>query len=75
MGRLVAGHCGVLASIHQVAAEKDGLLRRQPLAAFGPAIRQDTATADSGHPCPEPVPPLAHDLARLKGAFHNPTPF
>jgi len=47
---------------------------RQALAALGATARQHVTSADCGHPVAESVAALAHDLARLIGAFHVTTP-
>src|SRR6266851_881118 len=47
---------------------------RKPLAARPATAGDDLAAADRCHPGPEAVPALAHQLARLIGAFHYATP-
>jgi hypothetical protein len=49
-------------------------LSRQALAALGATAGYDLAAADSGHTGTEAMAALAHELARLIGAFHVDTP-
>ena len=46
----------------------------QALASLGAPIGQDSAAAHGRHAGAETVPPLADELAWLKGPFHNSTP-
>ncbi len=49
--------------------------RGEPLAALEAAPGEHPPAGLGGHPQPEPMGPLARDVAGLKGALHDPSPF
>lgn len=69
------GYAQVLRSVLQTRkARGHGRSSGETLASFAAPIGKDTSASDGRHPRAKPVPSLANDDARLKRAFHLPTP-